>query len=788
MSTPPSNTFSPAELAKLEHAFAADPMSDAYQPLAEAYLAMGRFMEAMVVCKKGVKAHPKAVEPRVLLARIYGKQGKDRKALEELAGVLQIAPQNKEALRWAGELQLKLGEAEAGKGNLLKAFEQDPQDAETSAVLSRWKIEPPRPKSAAKEVAKSTGPAASKADASANRGASPSRPGPSVWAAPAKPAQGKKASNGASSPETPTRVMKKGQPAQSVKAAKARKSEDEVTVERLAASSPRPSKRTNLTLVLLLAVPLVGGGYYAWGRWKAQRNREIKKHLSDAAEQLRHDSYESYKKACVEAGRALELDPKSTAAHGYLAYAYALRWGEHGGGDDARKLAEDHLEAAKKGGEISSHLYAAEALIRNYAGKGLEARRNLEQRIKSFDAENRKSSLLYLTLGIIQMNGGDLEQARFSLDTAQALAPDDARIYAALATLHRRRGQEGDALRNFEVALRYERDHPDSLLGKSLLLLTQERPEAGHFSAAAKSIRRLIESDPPPSPRQLAMAQMARSLLISRVSADFAEYKPEFQKELSTNTGVPLDKSRAQAEMLKAEEAGFSLDRQNPELHLIKGRRLLAEGKVDPAASEFRKAIQTDPTRAHFYVELAKALLSKKEGGEKEAQDALISALKVVQDSPKLLVLLGHTYRRQGKLDEALSQYSRAVADPKARNGEARLAMGGIYREKKQYPKAIEFLQRAAEDFLGQEWRVAASYAELARAYEEQGDRTKAEETYQKAVNADHDYTPTYVFYARYLVADPRQPQKAKAKAQAQEYLKRDPKGEFAAEAQKLAQ
>jgi tetratricopeptide (TPR) repeat protein len=305
---------------------------------------------------------------------------------------------------------------------------------------------------------------------------------------------------------------------------------------------------------------------------------------------------------------------------------------------------------------------------------------------------------------------------------------------------------------------------------------------------AAKTIRRLIESEPPPSPRQLAMAHLARALLISRVSADLPDYKPEAQKELSTNTGVPLDKARAQAEMVKAEETGFSLDKQNPELHLIKGRRLLVEGRVDAAAVEFRRAIQTDPTRAHFYVELAKALLSKKEGGEKEAQEALASALKVVQDSPKLLVLLGHTYRRQGKLDEALAQYTRAVADPKARNGEARLAMGGIYRERKDYPKAIESLQRSAEESVGQTWRVAAAYTELARAYEEQGDRTKAEETYQKSLNADEDYAPNYVHYARYLAGDPKQVQKAKAKAQAQEYLKREPKGEFAADAQRLAQ
>src|SRR5438270_12929514 len=99
MPTPPKSTLSPAELAKLEHAFATDPNSDAYRPLAEAYLGMGRFMEAMVVCKKGVKAHPDRADPRVLLARVYAEQGKDRKAIEELEGALNTAPKDVVALR-----------------------------------------------------------------------------------------------------------------------------------------------------------------------------------------------------------------------------------------------------------------------------------------------------------------------------------------------------------------------------------------------------------------------------------------------------------------------------------------------------------------------------------------------------------------------------------------------------------------------------------------------------------------------------------------------------------------
>src|SRR5512144_895847 len=99
----PSKQPTPAELSSLEHAFAADPGSDAYRPLTEAYLATGRFMEAMVVGKKGAKAHPDDPAARVLLARVYAQQGKDKKALEELQGVIAAYPTFVAANRMAAE-------------------------------------------------------------------------------------------------------------------------------------------------------------------------------------------------------------------------------------------------------------------------------------------------------------------------------------------------------------------------------------------------------------------------------------------------------------------------------------------------------------------------------------------------------------------------------------------------------------------------------------------------------------------------------------------------------------
>src|SRR5260370_18372364 len=113
----------------------------------------------------------------------------------------------------------------------------------------------------------------------------------------------------------------------------------------------------------------------------------MKKDVEQAVEQLRHDSYSSYQKASEAADKVLELDPTSTAAHGYLAYAYAVRWGEHGGGDVAHRIAEEHLQAAIQGVAVSSYLYAAGTLLKTYSGKSHQAPSQLQKQTNTYATE-----------------------------------------------------------------------------------------------------------------------------------------------------------------------------------------------------------------------------------------------------------------------------------------------------------------------------------------------------------------------------------------------------------------
>ena len=149
------------------------------------------------------------------------------------------------------------------------------------------------------------------------------------------------------------------------------------------------------------------------------------------------------------------------------------------------------------------------------------------------------------------------------------------------------------------------------------------------------------------------------------------------------------------------------------------------------------------------------------------------------------MLMLGQVYLRQGRLDEAAAQYTKALADGKSKNPDARLQLGIVYREQKDYPRAIEQLSRASQEFIGQSSRIAETLTELGRTYEAQGDRARADETYQRALDTDPTDADAYFFYARFLGADRRS--REKARFAAAKYLELDPRGEHAADAQALA-
>jgi tetratricopeptide (TPR) repeat protein len=786
----PAKQIPSAELAALEHAFAADPSSEAYRPLTEAYLGMGRFMEAMVVCKKGVKAFPGDPAPRIQLARIYEAQGKDRKALEELTAVLAAKPEHVAANRMAGLLLLKVGEKEPGIAALRKSWEAGPSDAETLDAMKKWGLSfappvppPPPPEAAPPPTPPSTAtssPTASPTSLTAP-GGEPSQPRdlsstapagqPSQSRAPApdrdetrsgvhrdERGQGSTASATSEAPPAPSRAASGPRNSAYSEELASRYSTQEYTLPHPGPGARAPAKRSRgplvATLGLGLALALVLATWGIVSSMRKARAFEMDRLLRQTRELLEKDSYSSYKEAAKLCEKVLERDSEALGGHAYLAYIDAVRFGEHGESEGLREEAKKHLEAAAKVGQ-HSHAFAADAYLRFYAGN---ARGAIEELKKVMAGPEGASSLLHGVLGVIEMQAGDLDGAREDLTLARQIAPGDVRITQMLAEQWRRRGQgfEIQASALYDTALtRLAPDHVPSLLGKAQLLLDSGRPDE-----AMKRIAKVLEMGQGASPRQVAVAHALRgSVLHAQGKANDGDAE---------------------------EQQALALDPSNPDIHDLVGRRKLRGGDVSGAAEAFQKAIQLDPARLGFYVNLASAFLQRP-AGAKQAVIALERASERVGNA-RVTKLLGDAYRADNDLDRARAAYEKAIAMEK-RYPEAHLALGRVYRDKRDYGKALEELDRAVKEY-GESTTgsAATAWADIAETEELRGSPVETvQRAYATALKADPQNCPALFWLGRSRSdRRSRSYDRPVAFQMLSDYLRVCPRGPRAAEAQRF--
>jgi tetratricopeptide (TPR) repeat protein len=465
------------------------------------------------------------------------------------------------------------------------------------------------------------------------------------------------------------------------------------------------------TLVLAVVLLSVLGGWWAVSAWKKRQLVEIDRLLKQTRELLEKDGYASYKEAGRLCERILERDPDSLGGRSYLAYVDALRWGEHGEPEGLREEAKKQVALAKRLAQTHSHLLAAEAYLQYHGGDPRGAAEGLQRFLSG--NEGGTSALLHGTLGIIQMQAGDLDGARESLILAQKFAPGDVRIVQRLAELYRRRGAgfELQAWTLYEVVLqRLSRDHVPSMLGQATLLMEREQPEP-----AVKLVDRVLGMGENASPRQVAMAHAVKG------SALFAQGKA--------------------ADGAAAEQQALTLE------HI--GKRKLRSGDWQGAAESFQKALQLDGVRVSFVKQL------------------------------------GDAYRQGGDAEKALAQYQKAV-DMAPRAVDARIARARVWRERKDWPRALEELDLAAKALGagGTGTGLSQVTVEQAEVQEASGARFElVRDLYVKALKADGTSCPALFWLGRQAFEQKRPDD---AKPLIADYLRLCPRGARASDAQKM--
>src|SRR5512141_3066442 len=130
------------EIAKLESMYAANPEGRVFTHLAEAYRKAGDLVRAREVLEDGLGRHSDSASGYVVLGRVMQDLGQVQEATAAFARVLELAPENRVALRALGELARAAGDNDQALAHFRQLQVLDPSDESLEAVLAELKSGP----------------------------------------------------------------------------------------------------------------------------------------------------------------------------------------------------------------------------------------------------------------------------------------------------------------------------------------------------------------------------------------------------------------------------------------------------------------------------------------------------------------------------------------------------------------------------------------------------------------------------------------------------------------------
>jgi tetratricopeptide (TPR) repeat protein len=744
---------SSGSITELELAFAQDPQSQAFVPLCEAYLDQGRFMEAMVVAKKGIKAHPQSVDAKLLLAHVYARQQKFPRALQEADDVVAAFASNATAYIGRARIRLDASDEKGAIADLKKALDLDAAADEATQLLKARGVvypEPPPPPPPPPEVPaysfpppgapQPMGRAPSLAGGSLPPAVGPSTGGTTGDLVPrgssnvyqsTVPRVGSGTFAGGSLPPG----ISPGYPLAGPPPRARLEGEDEL--EALAAkvrdAQPQRSGSAKVTLGLAggaLVVLVVGGGLMF-------HNKRVTEGIAELSRQGRatfmEDTYGSYQRAAGSYEEILKtLDADHAPTLGALAHTYAILWGEHG--DTDRKAALDRVLAqAEKKASDNPHTIAARGLVALYGSENRQkaaaaAYEAVWPATKALREQNQDAigTFADLTLGIIDSEAGNYASAASALQQVVGAMPSSVRARVAYARAALRTGDMGKAEVAFSEALRASRDHPGARAGRALVRLQRGRLESAaqdlvEFDDFAKKSPKQV------SDRDRALAEYARSEVV-RAAGDDGSARAYYDNAIRLDPG-------------------------NADFPYGLGRSLLAGGRARDAIEPLTKALEKEPNRRAFMVALAEAetAVGSYDNAEKHlaaalAQDAkdvpasiakgrlwaaqkkpeAESFLKSVLDwskAPEANLELGRYYHATGRTQDAkLALEAAATAaenQPPAKKAEIALAYGKLMSDLEDTGTALNSFKQAAE------WGAIEAWYRLVQVMVKDGRRDK---------------------------------------------------------------
>ena len=129
-----------SEIDRLALAFAKDPGSKVFIPLAEEYAKAGMWEEAVAVLEDGLKTYPGFITAMVALGRAYEQMNQPVKAKAILEEAIKLSPDNLRAHRTLAKLYAAQGSKEAAMRSCNVILSINPHDQEALSLCAGFDV------------------------------------------------------------------------------------------------------------------------------------------------------------------------------------------------------------------------------------------------------------------------------------------------------------------------------------------------------------------------------------------------------------------------------------------------------------------------------------------------------------------------------------------------------------------------------------------------------------------------------------------------------------------------
>lgn len=795
-----------ADIHALEIEFAKNPSLDACIPLCEAYLAQKRFMEAMVVCKKGMKSAPDDPRGRIMLSQVYIAQGKMPKAASELNALLAQHPGNGRGMELMGRVLIEQGDKPGAIASLQGALQNDPSLTEAPGLLAQLGAPVPAAPAAPPPVAAApaAAPPAMAPPAAAPPTMPAAAPGPAGFAAPAAaPAQpppmaaapaaaapgavptgaapiaaapavqdpGQRPPVAAPPPSNGNPLDTAGTWADSGNK-KLEHVNDFFAPDTLGFSNdgshietagpgrltilgfvPKSSGSIKTTLLAITVMFVVFGvivGYQYYRSGIVKKTNEI---FGEVRGALEDDTYFKYADATSGIEAIKELDPSAgiaLSAEAYIQATLALDHAEEG----ALAKAKTALAAAKDAvDEENKYIVAASAMIAYLDGRYEEGIAEIAAIVDRGGNDVLIQLENYRLRSKIDPEG---EKTKLAFRQLLDLSSGEPRALSFLGWHYYNEGDFGRADARFDSALKNSKNHTRSLIGVTLVDLDRGIGLAERQKELEKNIKRVFALPSGElSLRDRALAHFARAQLLQWQKGP-AEAKEDYDK-------------------------AYEIDPDNSLFDYRRGMQLLKQGDSTQAVVFLKKAAAKDPENISVIKELVKAQLK---GRDYNAALATLKRAKELAKGDKSLILLeAEVLTGQRKYSEARKLFE-SIGQEDGGNSlaEAYIGISSTYRVSGDSSKAVSFMQGKLEDApKGMGKRVEARmWEEMGRGFEAIRNRDKAKQAFQVCVDTFSQYANCHCRLALAVGRGAEAQQAAKA------CVRVDPRGELADDVKRL--